>query len=119
MLFCQLSDVCKLKAARTIRFFQPPLYNSVSTNEKYQDLETDAAIHDEELGKLQNNKPDIRSRTYSTLSWLFSGLFFMGCSLMFVTGLRWKQNFESRCYETANFYCKLLLIVEGYGLLNI
>lgn len=96
---------CKTKAANAVRFLQPPRYDSVSTAEKYEDSESDVTSRDELLGDSDMRMQNSRTRLYLTLYWLFSGIFFMLCGLMFVTGWSWQQDSDSRCFETANFYC--------------
>lgn len=97
----------KTKAAGAIRFFQPPQYDTVSSTEKYEDSESDVTSRDELLGGIPMNTRGSRTRLYSTLYWLSSAIFFMLCGLMFVTGWSWQQDSDRRCFETANFYCKL------------
>lgn len=103
MVLRQFREDCKAKAIKASLLFRPLLYHSISTNEKYQVSEGYTESHEELLSNPRNSNPGTNSR----LSWLFSGLFFMVSALMLMTGLALRWNFESRCYETANFYCEL------------
>jgi hypothetical protein len=82
-------------------------YKSVPSSEKFADEET-ASNAESELGllkRLRRTPTAVKEKKWYTKAlWIANLVLLLASMFMFLTGLRWQLDINSKCFEVANFY---------------